>query len=67
LPHNRLLARLVMVATLGATVAFPTFLAFGLLLLAEGKVLLAIGLFVCTAVGVPSFIRWRRRWRDRLG
>ncbi len=50
-------------ATISCAILYPAFVAFGVIFLSEGKTATGIALLVCVAVGFPSLISWRRKFR----
>jgi predicted Na+-dependent transporter len=55
--------RLVVLATVVSAICFPIFAVFGVIFLTEGDIANGLTLLGCVAVGVPTLLDWRRRFR----
>jgi hypothetical protein len=53
----------VVLATVVSAICFPIFAVFGVIFLTEGDIANGLTLLGCVAVGVPTLLDWRRRFR----
>jgi hypothetical protein len=51
-------------ATVAAAIAYPAFAVIGVIDLASGKIAPGLILLACVAYGIPTFMRWRRRFHE---